>query len=128
MALTQVINEQAILDLVASDFAYKRDDRIAINADKLQSLPDNAPGSEHGFPPSLVNGLDNALFSRTHRNFIGSGFSIVEFDNWIVAGKFNDDRDGFGAVVFKSRFADPVTNKFDYIVAFRGTDGLNAQD
>jgi Ca2+-binding RTX toxin-like protein len=128
MALTQFTNEQAILDLVASDFAYKPNDEIAVRVDKLQSFPDNAPEYEGGFPPSLVGFLDNALFARTHRSFIASGISVIEFDNWIVENKFNDRGDGFGAVVFKSRFADPVTNKFDYIVAFRGTDGLNAQD
>ncbi|HXF65557.1 MAG TPA: putative Ig domain-containing protein, partial [Burkholderiales bacterium] len=128
MALTRFINEQAILDLVASDFAYKPDAQIVVRADKLQSFPDNTPEYERGFPPSLVSTLDNALFSRTHRQFIASGLSVIEFDNWTVEAKFDDPGDGFGAVVLKSRFADPVTNKFDYIVAFRGTDGLSAQD
>jgi hypothetical protein len=128
MALTRFISEQAVLDLVASDFSYKPDNKIAINGDKLSSFPDSSMAHEHGFPASLVSALDNALSSPTHRTPIASGLSVIQFDNWVVANKFDDGGDGYGAVVFKSKFADPVTHKFDYIVAFRGTDGINAQD
>jgi hypothetical protein len=128
MPLTRSITEQAILDLVASDFSYKPEPEIAVGVDRLRSLPDNTPEYEHGFPPSLVVALDNSPTALTRRSFVASGISVVEFDNWIVAKTFVDPGDGFGAVVFKSRFANPETGKFDYIIAFRGTDGLNAQD
>jgi Ca2+-binding RTX toxin-like protein len=128
MPLTRSITEQAILDIVASDFAYKPDAQIAVGVDRLRSFPDSTREFERGFPPSLVSALDNSPTAATHRNFVASGISVVEFDNWAVTAKFDDPGDGFGAVVFKSRFLNPNTGKFDYIVSFRGTDGLNAQD
>jgi Ca2+-binding RTX toxin-like protein len=127
MALTPPLSELAVLGLVASDFSYKNASKVG-RGELLSSLPDSKGGEEFGFPKALVNGLPNSSASRMRNYFIDSNRSVIQFGNWQETATFNDDRDGYGAVVFRSKDADPVTNKFDYIVAFRGTDGTDHQD
>jgi hypothetical protein len=130
------LNGLSIIGLVASDFSYKPPDSIREIpnpfADTLRSFPDSTPGNERSFPVDLARGLPNGIDDFTHRNVFpgdptAGTFTTIEFDNWVVQKKFDVPGSGFGAVVFRSLKLS-IDGKFDYIVAFRGTQGLNSID
>ncbi len=128
MALTQ--NELSILDLVASDVSYRPASAFAGDAIKapLFSYQDSAPEKEFGFPDGLLTGLSNTVNSPTA--FILSqdinGVNTVSFTNWEFVRKFQDDENGFGAIVYRSKVQ--IEGKTHYIVAMQGSDGPSAQD
>jgi hypothetical protein len=55
-------------------------------------------------------------------NWLPDHLRLPEFVEWRFQTAFEDDTTGFGVVVYKH------TTENDYRVAFRGTDGPNAQD
>src|SRR6266571_3903372 len=128
MALTQ--NELSILDLVASDVSYRPASAFAGDAIKapLFSYQDSAPEKEFGFPDGLLTGLSNTVNSPTA--FILSqdinGVNTVSFTNWEFVRKFQDDENGFGAIVYRSKVQ--IEGKTHYIVAMQGSDGPSARD
>ena len=126
MAISQFLRNMSVLDLVASDFSYNSND--AILGQTLRSLPDNLPADEQPFPRGLLSSLPDTRVSSDslfHSNDLNG---VIEFDNWIVDKTFNNSRNGFGAVVFRSKLSTTDDGQFDYIVALRGSDGTDPQD
>ncbi len=137
MADPRSMNALSILDLVASDAAYKtlqqyEQDRAANATLYLQSWPDSSAGNEASFPASLLNGLANEGLTahdpmRDMNGSHGGGdAAVISFTNWKLIKKFQDDTTGFGAAVFKSTV--PNSDGDQYIVAFQGSDGLDGRD
>jgi len=104
------VNGLSILDLVASDAAYKTLSvymaERAANGGRilLQSLPDSSTAiEEQGVPQSLLTSLPNGAEDLTAWQLAfrdgsrsGSRAQVVVFDNWELIKKFQDDSDGFG--------------------------------
>jgi Ca2+-binding RTX toxin-like protein len=138
MATPASLNELSILDLVASDAAYKsltdyQLERQQLGIVYLKSLPDSTAGSEEGVPPNLVTGLPNGASDCTAYELAsgngarGGGIAqTVTFSNWVLIKKFQNDDDGFGAAIFKSTREKDGADQ--YIVAFQGSDGLDSHD
>lgn len=129
MPLTQ--NELSVLDLVASDVSYRPAAEFAGDAMKapIFSYQDNAPEKEYGFPQALLSGLANSAGSPTayvlDKDPV-NGANFVVFPNWEFVRKFQDDENGFGAVVYRSKVL--IDGRTHYIVALQGSDGTSAQD
>jgi hypothetical protein len=130
MALTQ--NELSVLSLVASDIAYRP--KSAFDQDlpgsALSSYQDSGFENEFGFPAALLAGLPNDSNSPTARLPLqrdpGTGADTVVFTNWEYVRKFQDDANGFGAVIYRSKV--PIDEETHYIVAMQGSDGASSQD
>ena len=127
MALSQ--NELSILDLVASDAAYRPKDAFDQDA-SLFSYQDSSPDPEFGFPRSLLEGISNAPSSPTAHLPLqadpGTGAETVMFTNWEYVTKFQDPNNGFGAVIYRSKYG--IDGRINYIVAMQGSDGTSRQD
>src|SRR5690606_28956259 len=131
MPLSQ--NELSVLALVASDIAYRplehfRLDPPGLNI-PLSSYQDSALGSEFGFATPLLSGFSNdpssfTAFKVDHDPTTGA--VTVTFPNWEFVIKVEEPRNGFGAVVFRSKTL--IDGHRHYIVALQGSDGLNSQD
>src|ERR1700757_2623554 len=133
-------NELSVLDLVASDAAYRTleqytADRPAVSSRiLLQSSPDSStPTDEQGVPTSLFVALPNNPDSLTARQLAvlngsrgGGPAQTVTFTNWELIKKFQNNQDGFGAAIFKSTIK--IDGKYQFIVAFQGSDGLDPKD
>jgi len=128
MPVTQAMNRLSILALAASDFSYKKGSLIGLNH-TLRSHPDNEKEYEFGFPRRLLFDMSQLSFSLEHFNLLPNPVNdvqVVEFDNWRVVNVIENDRNGFGVVILKA--LRDVEGKYDYMVAFRGTDGLDTVD
>jgi Ca2+-binding RTX toxin-like protein len=128
MSVSNFLAAQSVLDLVASDLAYNSSAPNIVGT-KLRSFPDNKAQDEQAFPERLLASLPefqqnpSSVFHSTYQNSTG----IVQFDNWAVVSTFNNPRDGFGAIILKS-LVPTNENKYEYIVAFRGSDSTDPQD
>ena len=117
-------NEVSLLGLVASDFAYKQ----ASIGEVLASFPDSRPTEEYPFPPSGLGMSDDPSAATFGFRVDEDGTGLVQFPNWNVFRTLASDATGLGIVVLRGvHYVDGV-KKTDYIVAFRGTDGLNGKD
>jgi hypothetical protein len=122
MAISLDLNKWAILGLVASDLSYRpKPDGLP-----LMSYKDSSAGNEFGFPGSLLNGLSRSDPSN-QSSFTDSERQVISFQNWHV-DKVIEETNGFGVIFLKSTFADTKTGLFDYIAAFRGTEGADPKD
>src|SRR5205085_4434388 len=119
MAIAQNMNIRSILDLIASDMAYSSAQPGAL----LQSFPDNKPEDESSFPTSLAFQLGREPLT-SFQYFEENNVTGVKLPQWEVVKTFETSADGYGALIFKSK-ARGADGKFDYIVAFRGTDSLD---
>ena len=115
-----------VLALVASDFAYRPGK--ASKGTSLQSYPDNEPGDEFEFPGWLYRDLNtSALTGAVLDDSRADGISVVRLTEWEYVDTIEDSGDGFGAVFFRSK-TPGAAGKYEYILAFRGTDGRDKQD
>jgi len=137
MATPSELNDLSILGLVASDAAYKSlaqysEDRGAGKPVYLQSVPDSTKDNEADFPSVLAATLPNeGLTARlplgtSSGSRDGGPAQTITFTNWLLIKKFQHSGTGFGAAIFKSSVQKD--GKDQYIIAFQGSDGLDAQD
>ena len=124
MPIAPSMNVRSILDLIASDFAYKNNVQ---KKDLLETHPDNEAADEAGFPSALSFVLGNEPLTQFEHTTNQIGINGVRLLQWEVVNVIQDASDGFGAVFLKSKLRGS-DGKFDYIVALRGTDGFNKQD
>src|ERR1041384_1678309 len=132
MASPSENNSLSILDLVASDAAYKTlkeytDDRVAGRSVYLQSVPDSTYGNEANFPSVLALSLPNEGLTAYSLDTVsgkrdGGSAQQITFTNWVLIKKFQDPNTGFGAAIFKSNLQ--VDGKNQFIVPFKAATAL----
>ena len=94
MAINAQMNVRSILDLIASDFAYKP---IIADREELQTFPDNTTGDDNSFPLSLALQLRREPLTQFDY-FEKDGVTGVKLPQWEVVRSFESRRDGFGSI------------------------------
>ena len=120
------------LDLVASDFAYKspyspKPGGKPSIGEILESFPDSEGSAEQAFPRELLFPMWALPLSAYDDSNLSSN-GTARFLDWELRAIVDTPEDGFGAMLFKSKTANPSTGKYEYIFAFRGTDGTDPID
>ena len=80
MPIDSTLNVRSILDLVASDFSYKKKTDIAFG-EPLSSFPDNSAPNESRFPISLSLSLGSAPFTQNQLND-QNGITVITLPQW----------------------------------------------
>src|SRR5688572_23053845 len=127
-------DEMSILGLVASDAAYKKDGFG--EGSLLRSNPDHEPLAEDY--PLLADVVRRAAQDHASARLAftptrfptpsGQEIDGVQFTNWKQFLAVEDAESGAAAIIYRHLYLDGSSEKAEYIVAFRGTDGRDGKD
>lgn len=126
--------EMSILGLVASDAAYKKDgfgegSLLRSNPDHEQLADDYPLRADVVRRAAQDHGSARLAFTPTlFPTPSGQDIAGVQFTNWQEFLVVEDAESGAAAIIYRRLYLDGSSEKAEYIVAFRGSDGRDGQD